>query len=174
MIAERIAKPLALRRTWLASGAALPTGSVHGYLLPGNPFLTTPAGQPLDVTEINPSFTWAAGAVVSTASDLDRFFRALLGGKLVPRRLLTVMTDSRPITAETAYGLGLLRVSTPCGPAYGHDGEIFGYTTLALTSGDARRSVVLLATASHPSENAPDAIVNALVSLAKKALCARS
>ena len=84
------------------------------------------------------------------------------------------MTPSRPITAGTAYGLGLLRVSTPCGPAYGHDGEIFGFTTLALTTRDTRRSVVLLATASHPSESQPAAILNPLLSLAGETLCARA
>jgi D-alanyl-D-alanine carboxypeptidase len=171
---ERIIRPLALRGTSLKSGAPLPVRSVRGYLLPGNPFLPVPAGRPFDVTGINPSFTWAAGALVSTTRDLDRFYQALLSGRLVPASLLAEMTASRPITAGSGYGLGLLRISTPCGPAYGHDGEIFGFTSLALTTQDTQRSVVLLATTSHPSEGRPATILDALLSLATETLCARA
>ena len=36
-----------------------------------------------DVTLVSPSYAWTAGAIVSTASDIARFYRALLGGRLL-------------------------------------------------------------------------------------------
>lgn len=171
VLRERIIVPLRLRHTRLASGVAMPTGSAHGYLAPGNPLVPTPGGKPVDVTATDPSWTWAAGALVSTASDISRFYGALLAGRLLPAGLLKEMTTARPIANGAAYGLGLLRLRTPCGFAYGHDGEIFGYTTLALATGDARRSAVLVANVSTPGSGA---VLGRLVGLASLALCGRT
>lgn len=171
VLRERIFAPLRLDRTRVGSGAALPAGAVRGYLPPGNPFLRARGGRPVDVTETNPSWTWAAGAIVSTATDVDRFYRALLAGRLVPRRLLGEMTAARPIGGSAGYGLGLLRLGTPCGPLFGHDGEIFGYTTLAAATPGGRRSIVLEANVSAPESGA---VLAAFVQLAGRALCGRS
>lgn len=43
-----------------------------------------------------------------------------------------------------AYGLGLGRVSTPCGPAWGHGGNFPGYVTYAYSSSDGSRQTVLM------------------------------
>jgi D-alanyl-D-alanine carboxypeptidase len=43
-----------------------------------------PAGPLVDVTEFEPSWAGAAGAMVSTPSDLNRFWQELLGGRLPP------------------------------------------------------------------------------------------
>lgn len=170
VVRERITGPLRLGRTRLASGAALPAGAVRGYLAPGNPFVPTPGHEPVDVSEVNPSWTWAAGGLVSTATDVSRFYRALLTGRLLPAQLLDEMTSVRPVAGREAYGLGLLRMNTSCGPAYGHDGEIFGYTTLALASRDARRSAVVLANVSTPESGVA---LTAMLELASRALCER-
>jgi D-alanyl-D-alanine carboxypeptidase len=42
-----------------------------------------------------------------------------------------------------ACGLGVFELQTPCGPAWGHDGDIFGYRTFAITSPDASRQLVI-------------------------------
>jgi D-alanyl-D-alanine carboxypeptidase len=39
----------------------------------------------VDVTAMDTSWGWAAGAMVSTTADLARFYRALLGGQLLTR-----------------------------------------------------------------------------------------
>lgn len=74
--------------------------------------------------------TWAgtAGALVSTPQDLNTFYRALLGGDILPRRQLDQMRTTFDVKNETGavvmhYGLGIYSVDTPCGPAWGHDGE---------------------------------------------------
>ena len=172
LLDDRILRPLHLRHTSLPNGAALPLAGVHGYLLPGNPLLPAPGGAPVDVTKTSPSWTWAAGALVSTPHEISRFYRALLGGRLLPTRLLTEMTHARPTSAGRGYGLGLLEVDTPCGPVVGHDGEIFGYTTIALTTRDGQRSTVLLANASHAPINDGAKLLTDMVTLATRALCA--
>lgn len=171
VVRERIIRPLRLDDTRLAAGVALPAGAVHGYLVPGNPLVPTPEGKPVDVSAVNPSWTWAAGALVSTTADLTQFYRALLTGRLLPPRLLDLMTSTRPIPGGASYGLGLLRIRTPCGAAYGHDGEIFGYTTIALSRRDARRLAVVVANVSTPGSGRALASVLRLASLA---LCERS
>ena len=77
----------------------------------------------------------AAGAIVSTAADLDRFFTWLLAGDL-GRRM-------RP-AAGKRYGLGLARFQTPCGPVIGHTGNLLGTVTVVWT-----RAEVLLVVAAN-------------------------
>ena len=72
---DRILGPLALDRTSLEEGAALPEDVVNGYQLR--------EGQPVDVSAVNLTWAWAAGGVVSTVADLVRFARAVFGGELL-------------------------------------------------------------------------------------------
>lgn len=70
---------------------------------------------------------WAAGAVVSTAADLDRFFSRLLASGL--GRRMTPPASSR-------FGLGLVRLQTPCGPVVGHTGNVLGTVTVVWARGE--------------------------------------
>jgi D-alanyl-D-alanine carboxypeptidase len=137
---RRILAPLRLRATSLPAGPDIAGPHAHGYFL-----------RPLqDVTVGSPSVQWAAGALVSDADDVARFYRALLGGRLVRADLLTLMqtTVAAPqLGPDTAYGLGLLNVSEPCGALWGHTGASPGYVADAFTSRDGRRQVVVLANA---------------------------
>ncbi len=130
---QRIFEPLGLRSTLFASSQRIPGAHAHGYLVSGKNKLQ-------DVTGVSPSYAWAAGAIVSTASDIARFYRALLGGQLLPPDLLQAME-----TFEDDYGLGLFHVKLPCGEIVGHDGAIAAYLTLAFNSTDGKRQFVVLA-----------------------------
>ena len=73
------------------------------------------------------------GALISTAVDLARFFRALLVERtLLPasllKQMMTIVPDDPP--AEEAYGLGLIADPLPCGTVWGHAGGGFGYGDL--------------------------------------------
>lgn len=73
------------------------------------------------------------GALISTALDLARFFRALLVERtLLPdwllKQMLSIVPDRPP--AERAYGLGLIADPLPCGTVWGHSGGGFGYRHL--------------------------------------------
>ena len=143
---HRIFKPLDLASTsFPASERTLGGRHARGYV-PGEQ-APTPQAEPLDVTEINPSWAWAAGALVSSAADVSRFYQSLLSGRLLKPRLLKEMksTVDDP-EGGGEYGLGIARIQTPCGVFWGHEGALPGYVTWALTTDDARRSVVLAVT----------------------------
>ncbi|MFI7001713.1 serine hydrolase domain-containing protein [Nocardia sp. NPDC050175] len=98
-------------------------------------------GTLTDVTRIEPSVPWAAGGMVSTGADLNRFYSALLAGQVVPAAELREMRDG-VLTDEGAqmyYGLGLGYAKLSCGAEYlGHSGGIYGYNTLSGATPDGR------------------------------------
>jgi D-alanyl-D-alanine carboxypeptidase len=143
---DRFFEPLGLEHTSFPVSTRKPGGyHARGYV-PGDQ-APTPQAEPLDVTEINPSWAWAAGALVSNAADVSRFYRSLLGGRLLDRRLLKEMKTTVPDPEGGGeYGLGIARVQAQCGAFWGHEGALPGYVTWALTTEDARRSGVLAVT----------------------------
>jgi D-alanyl-D-alanine carboxypeptidase len=138
LLRERLFVPLTLTRTTFPADPALPAPFAHGYVRLG--------GAPVDSTAVHPSFAGAAGAIVSTAADVARFYRELLGGRLLPPRQLETMRTLRFINARFQYALGLevQRLKYGCAKAWGHTGSIFGYQTVAFNSIRGRRQVVLL------------------------------
>lgn len=106
------------------------------------------AGAPLvDATEWDPSWAWAAGQMVSTNSDLNRFFSALLAGRLLPKAQLeqmrTTVPASYPFPAGARYGLGLVSTPLSCGGVYwGHGGSMTGYETRGGVTEDGRAADV--------------------------------
>jgi D-alanyl-D-alanine carboxypeptidase len=144
---QRVFRPLGLRHTTFDSAPRITGRHAHGYLAPGK----RPAR---DVSVFSPSFAWAAGALVSTADDLARFYRALLGGRLLRPDLLAAMKTTVAMGPPGEfYGLGLWKTTSmglsptnklACGPVWGHDGDFPGYTTDAFSSEDTRRQMVLL------------------------------
>jgi D-alanyl-D-alanine carboxypeptidase len=135
-IQRRIIRPLHLDGTsFPADATTLPAPAARGYVPASN-------GVPADVTALNPTAAGAAGAMISTAADLSRFYLALLGGQLLPPPQLAQMLTPFPV-GNGGYGLGLDEWHTPCGTVLGHNGGIFGYFTDVYTTADGRRQVVL-------------------------------
>ncbi|MFI4875873.1 MAG: serine hydrolase, partial [Blastopirellula sp. JB062] len=110
----------------------------HGYLFGTNvdPTLTPQqqeqalAGKllPNDVTNDNPSWSWAAGGAISTAQDLATYVEALVGGRLLSSEMhqkqLASIRPNEPDNPQSAgYGLGMAKL----GPMLGHDGSLPGY-----------------------------------------------
>ena len=86
------------------------------------------------------------GALISNAGDLSRFFRALLGGRLLPGDLLTQMQTIVPDdpAPRFAYGLGLIADPLPSGTVWGHSGGGFGYFHLPFLDPVTGRFVVCM------------------------------
>ena len=120
---QSIFKPLALSRTELATTRRLP-GLYEG---------------------VNPNLPWAAGAIVSDAQDLARFFSALLSGHLVSQASLAKMMQTVPgsLGIFSQDGLGIFATSLPCGRFWGHPGGILDYGTLVAASSNGARVVVI-------------------------------
>ncbi|MFJ8533001.1 serine hydrolase domain-containing protein [Streptomyces sp. NPDC093591] len=125
---RRIIAPLGLTGTsFPGSRTSLPLPHGRAYATDGT-----------DVTELDPRVAGAAGELVTTLADLDRFYAALLGGRLLPPHWLREMLDTR--AAHGAYGMGLIPVKLPCGTVvWGHNGRISGsYVRSAATVGGRR------------------------------------
>lgn len=83
--------------------------------------------EPFDVTDVNPSWAWTAGAGISTMEDLAVYVKALVGGGLLSPELQKERIDSVQSTdpgnpAAASYGLALAGF----GSMYGHSGELPG------------------------------------------------
>ncbi|MGW5053429.1 serine hydrolase domain-containing protein [Actinokineospora sp. NPDC004072] len=147
-VERRILRPLGLRDT--RTGGISPQGPhAHGYM--------TAFGRPVDVTAMNSSIAWAAGAMISTTADLDRFLSALLGGDLLPAEQLAEMK-----TTVEGYGLGIGVTELPCGvQVWGHDGAIPGYVTSTLSTPDTTTRLELSITMA-PTPGDADGITDAI------------
>ncbi len=144
---RRIFRPLGLDDTWFPVHASgIPGRHAHGYSLRVDPERGPLEEEPLrDVTRLDPSFAWAAGAVVSDLDDLTRFLRALLRGRLLTPALLKEMTTEVDTgDPEASYGMGLEFIHTPCGTIVGHSGSIPGFQTLVLATTDGDRQFGLM------------------------------
>jgi D-alanyl-D-alanine carboxypeptidase len=140
----RIFKPLGLRNTSYATSSDIAGSYTHGYIFLEN--------GPRDVTPWSPTAFGAAGAILTNANDLARFYRALLQGRLLPPQQLRAMQTIDPVATGGipdagilggGWGLGLLKEKFPCGTAWGHDAENPGYMTAAWSSKDGNRQVVV-------------------------------
>jgi D-alanyl-D-alanine carboxypeptidase len=135
LLDERIFQPLGMAQTSLPGTPDLPAPFSHGYLDPAVPGILgvatpegTAAGQLPDYTEVDPSVGWAAGGIVSTASDLHLWLAELLSGTLIGEDLQRERMTFRSGASEGGmdYGLGVARF----GEVVGHDGSFIGFQTL--------------------------------------------
>ena len=143
---ERIFEPLGLKGTVFPdiSSNSVPEPHPQGYFFGDNVLtMTNPALPedmqkeaaagtlaPNDVTNVNPSWAWAAGSGISTAADLKTLGEGLVNGKLLKpelqqRRLESVLPTNPDKPDGALYGLGIAKF----GNLYGHTGELPGFNT---------------------------------------------
>ncbi|MFI7316986.1 serine hydrolase domain-containing protein [Streptomyces venezuelae] len=164
LIKKKITGPLGMKDSYLAKKAVWNTGQQHvtGYEpdaerlkailsgtvdLPEGVGFAGPerSGDNIDTSVIDPSWSWAAGGMVSTAQDWQRFLTALNSGELLPKAQLEQMRTTVDAPEEGGgYGLGLMRVDTACGTVWGHTGGLPGYSSEIYTDASGRRSVAVL------------------------------
>ena len=149
-VTRRVIRPLQLRDTrFVTSRTTLLRPFTRGYSNLFDADGLPAEGAVIDVTEYNPSALWAMGNMVSTTGDLRTFYRALLGGRLLPAALTALMKETRPNQTEEwpegiGMGLGIWSWDLPCGRRiYGHEGEVPGSNTWAFATDDGRRVVVM-------------------------------
>ncbi|MGW1787833.1 serine hydrolase domain-containing protein [Streptomyces tubercidicus] len=160
---RRIIKRIGLRHTYFPTPGKMTIREPHpqGYH-------RNPADGPLrNFTEMDPSMGWAAGQLISTNSDLNRFFTALLAGRLLPAAQLAEMRTTVPAgTSGLRYGLGLTSRPLSCGGVYwGHGGDIAGYETRGGVTDDGRAAnvaVTNIPTDEAATQHVKDAVDRAL------------
>ena len=150
---RQILEPYGLDQTTFESDT-VPGSYLHGHERSTRDGIAT--GTLRDTDDRTARSAWAAGAMVSTAADLDSFFTQLLASDL-GRRM-------RP-KGDERYGLGLARFDTPCGPVVGHTGNLLGAITVVWTRGDR-----VLVTAANVFPLTPEQ-ETALRSLLERAFC---
>jgi Tol biopolymer transport system component len=117
VLEQRILHPLGLSHTAVPQTRRLPDLDDGGY---------------------NPNLPWAAGAIVSNAHDLSRFYSALLSGRILSSATLATMKK----TIERV-GLGIFSTDLQCGRFWGHAGGILDYQTLVSASEKGDRIAVV-------------------------------
>ncbi|WP_231930827.1 serine hydrolase domain-containing protein [Micromonospora coriariae] len=147
-VRSRILAPLHLTHTFYPGDRpTLPQPHAEGYrqFAPGEPLV--------DTTIFNPTVTASAGGLVSTTSDMTRFWQALARGQLLrPGQMAelhrTVLADGfQAIRPGIRYGLGIMWIPNRCGGSWAHVGSMPGMSTLAaVTPGGKRSTVLYLAT----------------------------
>ncbi|MDH6144748.1 D-alanyl-D-alanine carboxypeptidase [Kitasatospora sp. GP30] len=153
-ITTRIIDRLGLRHTYVPAQGELTVRGPH----PEGYERATPGGPWKDVTEFDPSAGWSAGELVSTNSDLNQFFTALMTGKLLGPAELAQMRTTVPadeVGPGTRYGLGIMSRPLTCGGVYwGHGGDIPGYRTRGGVTDDGR-AVSISVTTTPDAASAP-------------------
>ncbi|MGW0969605.1 serine hydrolase domain-containing protein [Streptomyces sp. NPDC002516] len=177
LLRDRVFRPVGMRETNLATDTAFPSPHPRGYQFISNvDSLTAPvltgkdaawadwsAGNPMDVTDVNPSWAWAAGSGISTLDDLHRWAPALADGKLLSRRtqrerLTFVPTSDQP--GLPTYGLGIADFYG----FLGHDGQIPGYNSFVGYDPKLKATVVVLVNLNQsPDGSAPSDQLSKLV-----------
>jgi D-alanyl-D-alanine carboxypeptidase len=96
---------------------------------------------------LNPTVAGASGELITTTTDLNRFYHALLTGRLLRPAQLTQMRTAWPTGRSYDYGLGLQTKQLANGTRlWGHEGDIFGYQTSCWTTEDGSRQLTVAAT----------------------------
>ncbi|GAA0626633.1 serine hydrolase domain-containing protein [Kribbella sandramycini] len=143
-ITKRVIEPAGLRDTyWPAVGDQRILGPhPQGY------FRTTTNPAPINVTEMEPSLGWAAGQMIASPGDLNRFFTAVITGKLLKpaqlqQLLSTVHAPDMDANGDGEYGLGIAKLELSCGGyAWTHGGDIFGFETRNAVTPDGREAAL--------------------------------
>ncbi|MFD3541973.1 serine hydrolase domain-containing protein [Streptomyces sp. NPDC058662] len=135
VVEQEVLEPAGLRRTVFPTNADIPAPYAQGYTD------ETPSGKIVDATHWNPSWAWAAGAMISDLQDLRTWARVLATGTLLTPATQAERLETRPIGIPGAgYGLGIFDVQG----WIGHNGSLPGYETLTVYLPEAQATMVIL------------------------------
>jgi D-alanyl-D-alanine carboxypeptidase len=101
---------------------------------------------PRDYSVYDMSWVGPAASLISTVTDLNRFFGMLLAGEIVSPSSLAQMRRTVPVVSQEGktidYGLGLHPMGSPGQSTFwGHGGTVWGGGTLAMTRADGNRQM---------------------------------
>jgi D-alanyl-D-alanine carboxypeptidase len=169
-VTRRIIIPLGLRHTYApGTSTRLPRPHATGYLI-------FDKNTRIDTTAENMSWADSAGALISTAADLSRFWSAIGRGALLGPAQTREMRQTVPATGGDSasvpgsrYGLGIFFIPLSCGGGYwSHEGDVPGYNTIGAVSSDGRTTVAL-----SVNSNVDDPVLAAEYHLVDHVLCHR-
>ncbi len=171
LLRTRVFDVVGMSNTGLGLDATMPEPYAHGYgdinvEIPEDPSAAaTPIATPVapapiatpdtdvyradedghyDATSFNPSWAWAAGAAWSTVGDLAIWVPALLSGATLSAELLEQRLDMAPMVPDQpelgGYGLAIADL----GGLVGHNGQLPGYSSIAVAEPESGLTLVVL------------------------------
>jgi D-alanyl-D-alanine carboxypeptidase len=171
-VRNRILAPLNLRQTYVpGDNPTLRNPHASGY----NQF--APDGPLVDTTLFNPTAADAAGSMVSTPTDLARFWKTLQSGRLLAPAQMAQMHQTVPAPGLSdafpgaRYGLGIMRIDDSCGVFWSHAGDVPGMSTLNGVSPDGKRAVILSLSTELADETSELAIYQRAHQVIDETLC---
>ncbi|MFD7496866.1 serine hydrolase domain-containing protein [Streptomyces sp. NPDC059832] len=143
-VSRRILEPLRLKDTYFPGTDPTIRGPHnHGYQLFGT------VGELRDVTVWGATDAWAAGDLISTTADLERFTRALFSGQVVRGPLLQEMFTLPGASVReygtgkpAAFSAGLSVMRLGGREVWGKTGGRWGYNTAVAATRDLSRTLV--------------------------------
>ncbi|MDT5008989.1 MAG: D-alanyl-D-alanine carboxypeptidase [Mycobacterium sp.] len=156
-IRDHILTPLGMSHTHFPTTSAFPAPHAQGYTD------QTADGAETTATDWDPSWAWAAGAMISDLNDMHIWAPALATGKLLSpqmqaQRLQTVGADGLP--PPDGYGLGIFSL----GGWIGHNGSLPGYQSVVVYQPDTHQTLVILSNTdiSYQGSEPSTALANAV------------
>ncbi|MFE6909898.1 serine hydrolase domain-containing protein [Streptomyces erythrochromogenes] len=135
VVNKDVVEAAGLRRTLFPTGAEFPAPHAQGYTD------QTASGKVEVSTDWNPSWAWAAGAMISDLQNLRSWARTLATGALLSPATQAQRLKTTSVGIPGAgYGLGLFDVQG----WIGHNGSLPGYQSLAVYLPQARATMVVI------------------------------
>ncbi|MFF4265108.1 serine hydrolase domain-containing protein [Streptomyces virginiae] len=131
---REVVRPAGLKHTLFPTGPEFPSPHAQGYTD------QTASGKVETSTDWNPSWAWAAGAMISDLSDLRSWAKTLATGTLLTPATQAQRLDVVDALPGTGYGLGIFDVQG----WIGHNGSLPGYGSLVLYLPEAKATLVVL------------------------------
>lgn len=173
-IHARVIEPLGLEHTYFAGGSAhVPSPRMTGWTqFPGEEEL-------VDTTVFTP---FPDATLISTTQDVAAFYRALLGGELLPDEQLAQLRetvearDMWNLAPGAHYGLGIYwRPADGCDEGvWYHGGTMPGYQSHVAATPDGGRAVAVATATWRPADERQDQQDTATLELVDNALCGAS
>lgn len=135
VIKQDVLEPAGLHRTHFPTGPGFPEPHAQGYTN------QTPSGRTENATDWNPSWAWAAGAMISDMQDLRSWAHTLATGTLLTPATQAERLKTTPMDIPgDGYGLGIFNIQG----WIGHNGSLPGYEVLPVYLPEARATMVIL------------------------------
>ncbi|MFI7372408.1 serine hydrolase domain-containing protein [Actinoplanes sp. NPDC049668] len=171
-VRARVLQPLGLRHTSEPGDRpSLPAPHAKGY------HQWAPGGTLYDTTRFNPTVADAAGSLITTPTDLARFWQALQRGRLLkPRQMAqlheTVLADTwQDFIPGARYGLGIMFIPNRCGGYWSHGGDVPGMSTANAVDADGDRVAILSLSTQLADEDAAGAVSQRTSRLMDDVIC---
>ncbi len=117
VLQDKIVKPLKLKNTYFGGHIDTDNNEALSYKMRKNW---------MPETETDMSVSLGAGGLVSTPSDLNKFFTGLFNGKLLKEDTFEKMID-----ISEQYGYGIFKIPFEDKLVYGHSGGIDGFSSIS-------------------------------------------